>query len=450
MKKGFLTSLLLFGFFFGAGNLIFPPKLGYYAGEFFLPTIFAFILSGVGIPVLTLVLGSMNTEGFIQEIQSKTSRLFSLVYLVALYLAIGPFLAIPRNAIVAFDLGIAPAVDAFSPENKQLFFLAFLALYFVLSALIAINPSKLLQRIGTILTPLFTLLIIALVVLGIFKYGSLPPTPAPEAYRVSPFGTGFLEGYNTLDALASVAFCLVAINTFKQLGFRSKKEYTTTLIGIALFTTLGFSLLYFGLAKLGNHFPIPQDLLASENFNLGAYVLTKSATEIFGWGGLLFLGITVTITCFTTTVGLVSSISDFFVQSFGKLSYQAYVYLFSFIGFLGASAGLSYILKISIPVLLLLYPITIMLVLLVLLNKFFALSKKGMYLGVALVSLVALIEVLASTFQLEQVSALLKHLPFSSLGLSFALPLFIGVLLSFVLKDKQKGAALDFSAFASH
>ena len=37
-KKGALTGLLLFGIFFGAGNLIFPPSLGALSGEHFLPS----------------------------------------------------------------------------------------------------------------------------------------------------------------------------------------------------------------------------------------------------------------------------------------------------------------------------------------------------------------------------------------------------------------------------
>ena len=44
-KKGALTGLLLFGIFFGAGNLIFPPSLGALSGEQFLPAIAGFVLS---------------------------------------------------------------------------------------------------------------------------------------------------------------------------------------------------------------------------------------------------------------------------------------------------------------------------------------------------------------------------------------------------------------------
>ena len=51
VKKGALTGLLLFGIFFGAGNLIFPPTLGALSGEHFWSAIAGFVLSGVGIAI---------------------------------------------------------------------------------------------------------------------------------------------------------------------------------------------------------------------------------------------------------------------------------------------------------------------------------------------------------------------------------------------------------------
>lgn len=59
VKKGALTGLLLFGIFFGAGNLIFPPTLGALSGEHFWSAIAGFVLSGVGIAILTLIIGTL-------------------------------------------------------------------------------------------------------------------------------------------------------------------------------------------------------------------------------------------------------------------------------------------------------------------------------------------------------------------------------------------------------
>lgn len=87
------------------------------------------------------------------------------------------------------------------------------------------NPSKILDSIGRILTPIFALLIVILIVVGAFKYGGHSTHTATEAYKASAFGNGFLEGYNTLDALASVAFSVVAVVTLNQLGFKSKRVH---------------------------------------------------------------------------------------------------------------------------------------------------------------------------------------------------------------------------------
>ena len=108
LKKGGLTALLLFGMFFGAGNLTFPPQLGFESGGHFWPAIAGFVLSGIGIAILTLVIGTLNPKGYIHEISQKISPKFALVYLAVLYLSIGPFFAIPRTATVSLEVGIAP------------------------------------------------------------------------------------------------------------------------------------------------------------------------------------------------------------------------------------------------------------------------------------------------------------------------------------------------------
>ena len=73
LRKGSLTGLLLFGIFFGAGNLIFPPALGALSGNQFWPAIAGFVLSGVGIAIVTLIIGTLNPKGYIHEISRKIS-----------------------------------------------------------------------------------------------------------------------------------------------------------------------------------------------------------------------------------------------------------------------------------------------------------------------------------------------------------------------------------------
>ncbi|NQN82886.1 branched-chain amino acid transport system II carrier protein [Streptococcus suis] len=441
MKKGALTGLLLFGMFFGAGNLIFPPALGVLSGENFWPAILGFVVSGVGIAVVALIVGTLNPKGYVHEISRKISPAFATIYLVALYLAIGPFFAIPRTATTSFEIGIVPLLG---DANLGLWLFGFTALYFVAAYLIALNPSQILNSIGRILTPVFAILIVILVVLGIVKYGSTNPLPAADAYSAGrAFGTGFIEGYNTLDALASIAFSVVAVNTLKQLGFSSKKEYVSTIWSVGLIVALAFSALYVGLAFLGNHFPVPADVLASKEIHKGVYVLSQATQAIFGPSAQIFLAAMVIVTCFTTTVGLIVSSGEFFAERFSRFNYKVYATLFTLIGFGIANLGLSKIIAFSIPVLLILYPITICIILITIVNKFVPLSTYGMQLTVGVVTALSLVEVLAGQFNWTAVSKIISALPLAGQSLAWLLPALVGIVLSLFLPNKQESEVFE-------
>ena len=421
LKKGGLTALLLFGMFFGAGNLTFPPQLGFESGGHFWPAIAGFVLSGVGIAILTLIIGTLNPKGYIHEISQKISPKFALLYLAVLYLSIEPMLG---------------------NSHTSLWLLAFTAVYFALALWIAMNPSKILDSIGRILTPIFALLIVILVVVGAFKYGGHSTHTATEAYKASAFGNGFLEGYNTLDALASVAFSVVAVVTLNQLGFKSKKEYISTIWVVGILVGLMFSGLYLGLAFLGNHFPLDTSTLG-EGANLGAAVLSNATQAIFGPISQIFLAVMVTVTCFTTTAGLIVATGEFFNKAFPQVSYKTYAIVFTRVGFAIANLGLNNIIAFSVPVLLILYPITITIVMIVIANKFVALSKPGMQVTVAVVTLIALLSVIGSQFKLAGLNALINFLPLSGASLPWLIPAILCILLSLVLPDKIKSERFE-------
>ena len=325
--------------------------------------------------------------------------------------------------------------------DKGLGLIVFTLIYFVAAFLIALNPSKILDRIGRVLTPVFALLIIILVILGALKYGGNAPQAATEAYQASAFGAGFLEGYNTLDALASVAFSVIAVETLKQLGFSSKKEYISTIWVVGIVVALGFSALYIGLGFLGNHFPMTEE--AMKGGTPGVYILSQATQEIFGSTAQLFLAAMVTVTCFTTTVGLIVSTAEFFNGRFPQLSYKVYATVFTLIGFAIANLGLDAIIKYSIPVLVILYPITIVIVMIVIVNKFVPLSKPGMQLTMGLVTAIAVASVLGSSFEVTFLANIVNALPFAKASLPWLVPAIVGILLSLVLPNKQKSEAFE-------
>ena len=170
VKKATLTAILLFGIFFGAGNLIFPPALGLKAGEQLWPAIMGFIVSGVGLAVATLIVGTLNPNGYQAELTQKFNPTVSAAFLVLLYLTIGPFFAIPRTATTSFEIAIRPLVD-----NHQSVLLVYTVIYFGCALLIALKPSQLLTTIGKVMTPLFAMMILVLVVVGAVQFGGQAP-----------------------------------------------------------------------------------------------------------------------------------------------------------------------------------------------------------------------------------------------------------------------------------
>lgn len=432
IKKGFLIGLLLFGIFFGAGNLIFPAELGFRAGVNFYPAILGFVLSGVGIAIITLILGTMVKGGYKNEISIKVDPKFATSYLTILYLAIGPFFAIPRTAGTSFSIGIAPVTG-----NGRLPLLIFSAIYFLFAYLIAINPSKLMDRVGKILTPMFAMLIIILIAVGNMNFHALNQGEMSNA--MSALKTGFLEGYNTLDALASVSFCLIATSSIKTFGFSSKKEYIKIMAIVGIVTAIFFSSLYIGLGALGNKFSVPAEVLADSNTNIGTYILSKSSYELFGSFGQVFLGAMTILTCFTTTAGLIVVVSEYFVDTFPRFKYKTYVNIFTFIGFAMSNFGLNTIIKISVPVLRILYPITIVIVAIIILNKFVRLSKSGMAVTVILTTVFSGIEVMGSVLKVKAINTVMSFFIGGDSGFFWINIAVLGIVLSLLLRDKIKG-----------
>ena len=287
-------------------------------------------------------------------------------------------------------------------------------------------------------------MIVLLIIVGMVAY-TTPSTAAPMGkYAASAFGNGFVEGYNTVDTLASFAFCIIALGAMKRIHFASEKEHVASvwMAGAAVAVLMGG--LYLGLALLGNHFPIPQSVYEDASVNLGAYVLSQTSFQIFGTVGMAFLAVMVTLTCFTTTVGLIAAVSTFFAEEFPVLSYKKYVTLICLVSLVLANLGLNQIIQVTLPLLLFVYPIAISVVMLTIINKFVGLSKLGMRCTVTAAGLVSAIDIAAQFFHLDGAAALIQGLPLGDSGLGWLVPVLICLVLSLVLPGKISGeSALD-------
>lgn len=426
-KNTFVVGFMLFAIFFGAGNLIFPPKLGFESGtDFWIATI-GFIITGVGLPLLGIIVSASYKGGYKAALR-RIHPWFSLLFLVAIYLTIGPFFAIPRTAATAYEMAILP----FLGEQTALSLFIFTLVYFSLAIWLSLNPSKMVERIGSILTPLLLLAILALVISSIVMFSS---NPSSANAIETPMVNGILAGYNTMDALASVAFSVIVINAIKSKGFSDEKVLSQQTAIAGMIAAVLLALIYLSIGWIGNKLPISTEVVAeltAKKQDLGTYILNVAAAHAFGDLGRTLLGTIVSLACLTTAIGLIVSVSEYFNEIFPKISYKTYAIICTLIGFGLANQGLSVVISKSIPVLLVLYPIAMSVILLLLLNLFVTLPLLALRISLILVTMVSIFSVAGMS--------IVEHLPlkaYSMEWLPFAISgLLIGTLLSRFVRAK--------------
>ncbi len=395
VRKITAIGFMLFAIFFGAGNLIFPPNAGWLSGGNFFPAIIGFVITGVGLPLLGIIAGSFSEEGFITETK-RIGVIFSVVFMVAIYLTIGPFFAIPRTATVSYEMALVPFIRneggllhglflSIAEGLKSMFYAAdasvlatdlvgkvglffYSVFFFIVVFWLSFNPTKIVDRVGQILTPALLITMLVLIVLAIFQLNT-PIEAVDPSYQAAPFAKGFVEGYQTMDTIAAVAFSIIVLKAVRAYGITNQKDlfkyssYAAVIAGVAL------GLIYIALGWVGNHFPIDEAQFALQQQDRGTYILTQVSRMTLGLPGQFLLGIIVGLACLTTAIGLIVSISSYFHSLMPRLSYKQYAIIFTLISFGLANQGLSSIIKGAIPVLLIVYPLTITLIVLIFIDK---------------------------------------------------------------------------------
>lgn len=427
-KDLLLVSLMLFSMFFGAGNLIFPPLLGQLSGTNLVFSLGGFLLSAVGLPILAVA--TVAKANGLQTVAGRVNKTFALAFTVLIYLSIGPFLGIPRAGSLAFEMGVKPFLPA-SISVSAIPLLVYTLCYFALAFWLSLKPSKLVDRLGKVLTPCILVLITLIFVASIVKPigGFSAPT---VSYSQSPVLKGFLDGYMTMDAIAALNFGIVIAFTLKEKGVSSEKGLINNTIKAGVIAGLVLTIIYIVLSYLGAS---AQGTLGSvEN---GAQSLTNIVLYLFGSKGIVILGVIFSLACLSTSVGLITSCSKYFVTIMPKISYKVWVSVLCLSSMLFANVGLNKILEFSLPVLNIIYPMAIVLILLPFAHNLFR-GYRSVYqscmLFTSIFSILAGLEGFGLTF------SFLKGMPLASEGLVWVIPSILGAVLGFVYglaKDKS-------------
>ncbi len=427
------TGLMLFALFFGAGNLIFPAAMGQLAGDHIVSAMFGFMLTGAGLPLLGVAAIGYSGSRDVQELASRVTPLYGVVFAVLLYLSIGPLFAIPRTATVSFEIGVVPFLGSESP-HKTLALALFSLVFFAVSYWLAMSPGKLIDRIGKVLTPILLLCITVLVGAAVFSPMSALQ-PAQGEFVTQPLVKGFLEGYNTMDALASLVFAIIVIDAIRARGVSDKKALTGLTIRAGVLAAVCLAVVYALIAYMG-----ASSVGLFGVLDTGAAVLSQVAQHYFGIGGNVLLAVIVFLACLTTSVGLITSCAEYFNRIWPRISYRHFAIVFTLISCALANKGLAGIISFSIPMLMLLYPLTVVIILLAFLDKFFGGSRLVYVCTIFATLVVGLLDAYKTAFGFSEATAaaINNSLPLYDIGLGWLVPASAGFVLGCILNVASK------------
>ena len=433
-KSRVLVGLTLFSMFFGAGNLIFPPFLGNLAGDNILSAMSGFTLTAVAAPILGVI--AVAISGGLDTLAGRVSKSFAFIFTLLIYLSIGPMLAIPRTASTSFEMAVTPFITHVT-SNPSLFGFtvgqvaqaAYSVGFFALAFILAFKPEKLTQRLGKITGPgLLTLIAILFIATLVHPVGSIGAAQAP--YLDHPLFQGFIEGYQTMDTLAALNFGLVIAMNVRALGATDTKTVVSETIKAGLVAGVFLIVVYVILAYMGAQAGGAH--LGGEN---GAQTLSALAGSSFGQLGNIVLGAMFFIACLNTCVGLFSCCANYFRTIIPAIPYVGWLFIFAAVSTVLANMGLTMILKVSIPILLAIYPIALILIVLGLIHNYVPTTKTTYPLTVLFTAVVSIIGALTyAKIPLGLLPEWMSMLPLHAQSLGWVVPALVGFVLSFILR----------------
>ena len=407
-KDIIVVGFALFAMFFGAGNLIFPPYLGVISGSSWITGFTGFILSDVGLALLA-ILAAAKCNGDINKVLGRSGKNLAIILGSAIMICLGPLVAIPRTSATTFEMGVQPLFSGFSP-------ILFSIIFFAATFILTIKPSKVVDIIGAYLTPALLVALAILIIKGIIiPIGEMSSTPLIE----NLFSEGIKQGYQTMDALGAVALSAVIITSLANKGYKDEEQKVKLTLKSGVVAAIGLVLVYGGLTYLG----------ATVSTMYGTDVVrTKLIVEItaslLGTPGKVILAIIVALACLTTSIGLTSATAQFFEKiTYGKLKYELVVTVVCVFSAIVSNFGVSTIIQFAAPILDIIYPATMVLVIMTLFGT--KIKNDNAFKGATYTALLVSILTVANNMDIVNIS-FINELPFSTLGFNWIVPVLIG------------------------
>lgn len=407
MKKKMWDSLIigfaLFSMFFGAGNVIFPPYLGLGSGSQWPLGFLGYYIADVGLALLSMF--AILRQGSPTGVTARIGKVPAVLLMCAIVLCIGPMLAIPRTAATTYETSILPLTSSVSP-------VLFSVVFFLLVLVLCLRESAVVDIVGKVLTPVLLAGLLVLIVVGVV-HPLGPVSPQPLVDNVG--ATGVEAGYQTMDVLATLIFGYIILKSAWKKGHTEWKDQARVVAGASVVAGLGLLVVYLGLTYLGATTGSFFDLSVDRT-----QLVLSIVQALLGKGGMILFAVVVALACLTTSVGLVSACSDYFSGlTSGRLPYKVLVCVICVFSAVISNFGLNEIIAIAAPILSVVYPPTLVLIVLAMTGN--RLKNKWIFrlaaLGALVVSLVGTVGPIVG-LNVD----FLSYLPLSGLGFGWVLP----------------------------
>lgn len=427
------ASCMLFSIFFGAGNMIFPPSLGQQAGTQATQALLGFIVTDAGLAVLGII-AVVLVGNSMDDLMGLAGKKVGIFLTAAIYLLIGPLFALPRTGSVSFEIGVVP----FLPQEGSRFvpMLIYTAIFFGITFLFSLKPTKIIDIVGKVMSPLLLLSILVIFVAAMLNPLGEVTAPMVE-YANGPFVEGLLQGYLALDGFAAPVFAIIIIDIFREKGVHEHKNIVkyTTIVGIIAVVLL--CLVYGALCMVG------AQTSGMEAFVNGGILLNHVVYTLFGKWGNVILGAAMILACLTTSIGLTTAFGDYFSKMFPKFSYRKIITVVCLFTWAISNIGLDMLLDTVLPILVVLYPLLTVLVILSFFDRFWR-GRSEVYLCSMFFALMFSVfdGFKTAGISLGGLTDMVMQFPLASLGIGWLIPAFVGFLVGVSPLGKLLGKKL--------
>lgn len=438
-KKNVIKDTLVIGFaifavFFGAGNLVFPPQIGLVSGAHVIPAIIGLAISGIFFPMLALAaVGNMGST--LPEMTRHVHPKLHIAFMGVAILGVC-FGTIPRCGGVAYEVGLMGIFPDLPPVSKWIFLLIF----FGLSFLLASSRSSVMDNIGKFITPLLLICLIAIVGLTIINPLGSPAGGVTE----HAFSNAFITAINTGDVATGILCAGIFITTLNAKGYKPGREQKKMLANTIVVAFIILFIVYAGLCWLGS---TGTDLFAPDTDN--TVLLVGLVRNLAGYSSIVVLSLAILFATFTTSCGMIATAADWvLLLSKNKVPYKLAALALTIVIMLVASTGVSFVIKLSGPLFMLLFPLCVVLTVLGIFKKF---MNDGAWKGACLMAIIvgfyqayAVAVVNGLIPNITILDTIFESIPLANLGFHWLVPSLAGGIVGAIIwKSMKKESIVD-------